>query len=113
MNASCGGARPNCHWGVIFPGEAAQTCAGVAFGACARHPSQLYEAVLEGLVLGLVLILAAFRWGLLRRPWVLTGLFFAGYGVARFLVEFVRQPDANSWRPKIRWGSPCTGRGGA
>jgi phosphatidylglycerol:prolipoprotein diacylglycerol transferase len=94
VNAELWGRPTTLPWGVIFPGEAAQTCTGVLIGACARHPSQLYEAALEGLLLGLILILAAFRWGALRRPWLLSGVFFAGYGLARFAVEFVRQPDA-------------------
>ena len=80
-------------WGVIFPGPAAQDCPGVA-GPCARHPSQLYEAGLEGLLLGAILIMAVWRFGALKRPWLVTGIFFAGYGLARFIVEFVRVADA-------------------
>jgi phosphatidylglycerol:prolipoprotein diacylglycerol transferase len=49
---------------------------------------------LEGLLLGAILVLLAFRFGGLMRPWLLSGVFFAGYGIARFMVEFVRQPDA-------------------
>jgi phosphatidylglycerol---prolipoprotein diacylglyceryl transferase len=94
VNAELWGRPTTLPWGVIFPGESAQTCPGIVAGLCARHPSQLYEAALEGVLLGLILILAAFRWGALRRPWLLSGLFFAGYGFARFAVEFVRQPDA-------------------
>lgn len=62
--------------------------------AVARHPSQLYEAALEGLVLFVVIRIAVTRLGALRRPGLATGLFLAGYGVARFTVEFFRQPDA-------------------
>lgn len=98
INAELWGRPTTLPWGVIFPGEAAQDCPGVA-GPCARHPSQLYEAGLEGLLLGLLLILLAFRWGALRRPWLLSGVFIAGYGVSRFLVEFVRQPDAQFVSP--------------
>ena len=79
-------------WGVIFPGEAAQYCPGIE-GACARHPSQLYEAALEGLLLGAVVLWLAWRRGWLRFPGRIMGVFIAGYGLARFLVEFVRQPD--------------------
>lgn len=93
INAELWGRETNVAWGVIFPTEAAQSCATAA-GLCARHPSQLYEAGLEGLVLGLILALLAFRFGGLKKPWLLSGVFFAGYGVARFAVEFVRQPDA-------------------
>lgn len=93
INAELWGRPTDAPWGVIFPGEAAQACEGI-FGACARHPSQLYEAALEGLILGAVLLYFAFRRGLLKRQGAATGIFFAGYGMARFAVEFVRQPDA-------------------
>ncbi len=93
INAELWGRPTTLPWGVVFPGEAAQTCAGVV-GACARHPSQLYEAVLEGLVLGAVLLWAVYRADALRAPGRVMGLFLMGYGAARFLVEFFRQPDA-------------------
>ena len=93
INAELWGRPTDAPWGVIFPGEAAQACEGI-IGACARHPSQLYEAALEGLILGAVLLYFAFRRGLLKRQGAATGIFFAGYGMARFAVEFVRQPDA-------------------
>ena len=93
INAELWGRPTDLPWGVIFPGQAAQSCA-TPLADCARHPSQLYEAGLEGLLLGTLLILLAFRFNGLKKPWLLTGTFFAGYGFARFLVEFVRQPDA-------------------
>jgi phosphatidylglycerol:prolipoprotein diacylglycerol transferase len=77
---------------VIFPGERAQDCPGVV-GPCARHPSQLYEAGLEGLLLGLLLLWLAFARGWLRRPGALTGVFLAGYGAARMFVELFRVAD--------------------
>ncbi len=98
INAELWGRPTTLPWGVIFPGEAAQDCPGLV-GLCARHPSQLYEAALEGLLLGLLMVLLSFRWGALRRPWLLTGVFLTGYGMARFLVEFVRQPDAQFVSP--------------
>ncbi len=94
VNAELWGRPTELPWGVVFPGEAAQTCAGIVAGACARHPSQLYEALLEGLILGAVLIAMAFGGRALKRPWLVSGTFLAGYGIARFIVEFVRQPDA-------------------
>jgi len=93
INAELWGRPTDLPWGVIFPTQAAQDCAGIAVGACARHPSQLYEAALEGLILGAALLYLAFKRGWFKTPWRLTGLFFAGYGLSRFLVEFVRQPD--------------------
>ena len=93
INAELWGRPTSLPWGVAFPSEAAQTCPGVV-GICARHPSQLYEAGLEGLVLGSLLLIIVWRKGWLARPGAVAGLFFAGYGAARFAVEFVRQPDA-------------------
>jgi len=87
------GRQTDVPWAVIFPGPKAQDCIGVAEGLCARHPSQLYEAALEGLLLGAVLLWMAYRRGALKLPGLVTGTFFAGYGTTRFLVEFVRQPD--------------------
>jgi len=79
-------------WAVAFPGELAQACAGVT-GICGRHPSQLYEALLEGLLLGALLLFLALRRGWLRSPGKLTGVFLVGYAAARAFVEFFRQPD--------------------
>lgn len=93
INAELWGRPTDVPWGVAFPTQAAQYCPDVA-GICARHPSQLYEALLEGLVLGALLIWLAWRRGGLKREGLLIGVFLAGYGAARFAVEFVRQPDA-------------------
>tara|TARA_R110002049_G_scaffold29972_4_gene102117 strand:- start:35045 stop:35992 length:948 start_codon:yes stop_codon:yes gene_type:complete len=93
INAELWGRPTDVPWGVAFPTEAAQYCPDVA-GLCARHPSQLYEALLEGLVLGALLVWMAWRRGALKRPGLIAGTFLAGYGLARFVVEFVRQPDA-------------------
>jgi phosphatidylglycerol---prolipoprotein diacylglyceryl transferase len=93
INAELWGRPTDLPWGVIFPGTAAQTCPQLV-GLCARHPSQLYQAALEGLLLALVLFWLAFRKGWFKWPGALMGVFLTGYGIARFLVEFVRQPDA-------------------
>ncbi len=69
-------------WAMIFPGA----------GPLPRHPSQLYEAALEGLALFLVLFVAV-RLGALRRPGLVTGIFAVGYGAARIASEFFREPD--------------------
>ena len=94
INAELWGRPTDAPWGVIFPGAAAQDCPGVIPGSCARHPSQLYEAGLEGLLLGALLLWLVYWRGALMRPGLVTGTFFAGYGAARFIVEFFRQPDA-------------------
>jgi phosphatidylglycerol:prolipoprotein diacylglycerol transferase len=76
-------AGPDVPWAMVFPHG----------GPVARHPSQLYEAVLEGLVLGIVLLclfwLSRARW----RTGLLVGVFTLGYGLSRFTVEFFREPD--------------------
>ena len=69
-------------WAFVFPGSDGQP----------RHPSQLYEAVLEGLVLLVVLALVA-RAGGFRRPGLIGGLFVGGYAIARIVSEFFREPD--------------------
>ncbi len=63
-------------------------------GDLPRHPSQLYEAALEGLVLFVILFLLARYANALKKPGLIGGLFLAGYGLARFTVEFFREPDA-------------------
>jgi len=98
INAELWGRPTDLPWGVAFPGDAAQFCGDVA-GICARHPSQLYEAILEGIVLGAVLLWLVWRRGALKTPGLVSGTFFAGYGLARFAVEFVRQPDAQFISP--------------
>lgn len=98
INAELWGRQTDLPWGVIFPGDLAQDCGQLTL-YCARHPSQLYEALLEGAVLLAVLLWLAFRRGALRKPGLITGVFFAGYGLGRFVVEFVRQPDAQFISP--------------
>lgn len=106
VNAELWGRPSDAPWAVIFPGLAAQDCEGPVgiteyLGAtvCARHPSQLYEALLEGLLMGSLLLWLAWRRGWLKRPGALTGLFFLLYGASRFFVEFFRQPDAQFTGP--------------
>jgi phosphatidylglycerol:prolipoprotein diacylglycerol transferase len=91
INAELWGRPTEVYWGVIFPGELAQKCDGV-IGTCARHPSQLYEAGLEGLLLFIALIYIAIKGGF-KRPGLLTGVFAVGYGASRFFVEYFRVPD--------------------
>lgn len=97
INAELWGRPTDLPWGVIFPGPAAQDCPGIS-GPCARHPSQLYEAGLEGLLLGLILLLLV-RAGGLRRPGLAFGVFLAGYGLARMFVEIFRVADAQFITP--------------
>lgn len=99
INAELWGRPTTVPWGVVFPGAAAQDCPGVD-GLCARHPSQLYEAGLEGLLLGALMIWLVWARDALQRPGRIAGVFFTGYGVSRFLIEFFRQPDAQFVSPE-------------
>jgi phosphatidylglycerol---prolipoprotein diacylglyceryl transferase len=82
VNGELYGRSTELPWGMIFP----------AHGSEPRHPSQLYEAFLEGVVLFALLFLLR-RMGYRERPGFLGGAFLASYGVARFVAEFFRQPD--------------------
>jgi phosphatidylglycerol---prolipoprotein diacylglyceryl transferase len=83
INGELWGRPSNVPWAMVFPHDDA---------ALPRHPSQLYEAALEGLVLFAVLNLLV-RLGALKRPGIVTGSFALGYGVARITCEFFREPD--------------------
>jgi phosphatidylglycerol---prolipoprotein diacylglyceryl transferase len=76
------GRETDVPWAMVFPGA----------GDAPRHPSQLYEAGLEGVALFL-LLLVAMRFGALKRPGLTSGLFGMGYGAARIFCEFFREPD--------------------
>jgi phosphatidylglycerol---prolipoprotein diacylglyceryl transferase len=82
VNGELFGRPTDVPWGVIFP----------AGGPIPRHPSQLYEAALEGVVLFAALALLV-RAGALRRPGFVTGTFALGYGGARLVAELFREPD--------------------
>ena len=103
INAELWGRPTDLPWGVIFPGHAAQDCPGV-IGDCARHPSQLYEAGLEGLLLLTIILILAFYRGWLKTPWAVNGIFLTGYGLSRFIVEYFRQADAQFITPDNPWG---------
>ncbi len=92
VNSELWGRPSDLPWAVIFPGNRAQDCPGVE-GLCARHPSQLYEAGMEGLILGALLLFLVWRGDWLKKPGQITGLFLAGYGISRFIVELFRQAD--------------------
>lgn len=99
INAELWGRPTDLPWGVAFPGQAAQDCGQALGEICARHPSQLYEALLEGALLATLLLWLAWRRRAFHRPGLVLGLFLGGYGMARFLVEFARQPDAQFVTP--------------
>jgi len=83
VNGELWGKETDVPWAMIFP----------TGGPVARHPSQLYEAVLEGLVLFAILWFAFWKTKARYQPGKLVGIFLLGYGLARFCVEFFREAD--------------------
>jgi phosphatidylglycerol---prolipoprotein diacylglyceryl transferase len=94
VNAELWGRATDAPWGVVFCNETIAAALGdCPAGLTPRHPSQLYEAALEGVLLFVVLRILTHRFGSLRHPGLTGGAFIAGYGLARVLVEFFREPD--------------------
>jgi phosphatidylglycerol:prolipoprotein diacylglycerol transferase len=83
INSELWGRPSDVPWAMVFPNG----------GPFPRHPSQLYEAALEGLVLFCILA-AAMRMGALKRPGLIIGIFAVGYAAARITCELFREPDA-------------------
>lgn len=83
INGELFGRVTDMPWGVVFPHG----------GIFPRHPSQLYEALLEGVLLFIVLAVMARRMDIRDKPGILSGVFLTGYGLSRFIVEFFREPD--------------------
>lgn len=83
VNGELYGRVTDSRWGMVFPHS----------DGMPRHPTQLYEAGLEGFVLFFLLFFVATRTDALKRTGLIGGLFLAGYGLSRFTVEFVREPD--------------------
>ncbi|HEV2363658.1 MAG TPA: prolipoprotein diacylglyceryl transferase [Caulobacteraceae bacterium] len=95
INGELWGRPTSLPWGMVFCGPTIPKGPGgeCIAGYVPRHPSQLYEAALEGIVLWLILRLATHRFGALGRRGVTTGLFLFFYGLFRILTENVRMPD--------------------
>jgi phosphatidylglycerol:prolipoprotein diacylglycerol transferase len=96
INGELWGRPTDVPWAMVFPGG----------GPLPRHPSQLYEATLEGLVLLAVLYLLI-RAGALKRPGFMIGAFAIGYSMARITCEFFREPDAQLG---FLWGGATMGQ---
>lgn len=86
INGELWGKLSDAPWAVIFPNA-------IPAGA-GRHPSQLYEAALEGVALFIILRVAIVHWQIHRRPGLVIATFLAGYGLFRFLAEFVRDSES-------------------
>jgi phosphatidylglycerol---prolipoprotein diacylglyceryl transferase len=89
VNGELWGRPTDAPWGIVFPHTV-----GPGLPEPARHPSQLYEAGLEGVVLFAILAFLFWRTNARYKPGLLLGVFLIGYGAARFFVEFFREPDA-------------------
>ncbi|HWT11498.1 MAG TPA: prolipoprotein diacylglyceryl transferase, partial [Allosphingosinicella sp.] len=89
VNAELWGRETDVPWAIRFP----EVQDGLAFLGPPRHPSQLYEAVLEGIVLFIVLWFLFWRTRARYQPGKLVGAFILVYGLSRFVVEFVREAD--------------------
>jgi phosphatidylglycerol---prolipoprotein diacylglyceryl transferase len=84
INGELWGRLSSMPWAVVFP----------TGGPFPRHPSQLYEAFLEGVLLLIVLAYLVYRRKALKAPGFVTGIFVCGYAASRIFVEFFREPDA-------------------
>jgi phosphatidylglycerol:prolipoprotein diacylglycerol transferase len=93
VNGELFGRVTDAPWGVVFPHG----------GPLPRHPSQLYEALLEGALLFVLLLVLAQCRNIRERPGVLTGVFLIGYAASRLVVEIFRQPDVQIGF--LAWGS--------
>jgi phosphatidylglycerol:prolipoprotein diacylglycerol transferase len=90
VNAELWGAPTTVPWAVRFP----EVIGGMSVLGPPRHPSQLYEAILEGLVLFAILAFLFWKTQARYQPGKIVGAFLLFYGLFRFAVEFVREPDA-------------------
>lgn len=86
INAELYGRPWDGAWAMVFPTDSL---------GLARHPSQLYEAALEGVLLFIIIRVATHYFDLLKRPGATIGLFLAGYAGSRIFVENFREPDAH------------------
>jgi len=94
INGELWGRETTVPWAIRFCNATIEKTYGLCpAGDVPRHPSQLYEAGLEGIVLLSILSLAVWKLRLLAKPGYVTGLFFLGYGIIRASLENVRQPD--------------------
>ncbi|WP_028748873.1 prolipoprotein diacylglyceryl transferase [Rhizobium mesoamericanum] len=95
INGELWGRLTDVPWGMVFCNQYIERTNGYCPGGdFVRHPSQLYEAGLEGILLLLVLALLIYRFRALRTPGFVTGVFVCGYALSRIFVEFFREPDA-------------------
>lgn len=96
INGELWGRVTDSQFGMVFCNETLMRMhGGCPAGAEPRHPSQLYEAALEGVVLFIIINVATLKFDSLRRPGLNVGIFLVAYGLFRALLETVREPDSH------------------
>jgi phosphatidylglycerol:prolipoprotein diacylglycerol transferase len=97
VNGELWGKVSDAPWAMVFPSAAVRQADGTVLSNPARHPSQLYEAALEGVVLFIILYVLVHRFDALRKPGLVIAVFWAGYGFFRIVVEeFFRENSHQS-----------------
>ena len=94
INGELWGKPTTSSWGIVFPTKGANLCPNNWIGACTRHPSQLYEAALEGLILWIVMLIFISYFNSFKRRGESICIFLIGYGISRAIIEIFREPDA-------------------
>ena len=87
VNSEHWGRASDVPWAMVFPNG----------GPLPRHPSQLYEAALEGVVMYIIIRLATHWYGALKRPGLVAGIWLVWYAIARMICEMFRQPELDHW----------------
>lgn len=86
INGELWGRPTDSAWGMVFPTDPSRL---------PRHPSQLYEAMMEGVILFIIVLILWRIPAVKKRSGIIAGVFFIGYGLSRYIVEFFREPDAH------------------
>ena len=94
INGELWGKPTTSSWGIVFPARDAKLCPSSWVGECTRHPSQLYEAFSEGLLLWVVMLICVFWFKSFKRRGETMFIFLTGYGLSRAIIEIFREPDA-------------------
>ena len=94
INGELWGKPTTSSWGIVFPARDAKLCPSHWVGECTRHPSQLYEAFSEGLLLWVVMLICVFWFKSFKRRGETMFIFLTGYGLSRAIIEIFREPDS-------------------
>jgi phosphatidylglycerol:prolipoprotein diacylglycerol transferase len=105
VNGELWGKVSDAPWAMVFPSAAVRQLDGTVLSNPARHPSQLYEAALEGVVLFVILYVLIHRFDALRKPGLVIAVFWAGYGLFRIVVEELFRENSHQSLGFISMGS--------